>query len=1506
MQQSLVRDAEGEFLRGNYQAAAELYEQIAALVGKQYFEANLKLCERRLAQREGPVVLKQLRIAAIMDDFTHYGFASECQLLPLSASTWREQITDFKPDILFIESAWRGLDESWVRKISDPSDEFRDMLQWAKQQKVPTLLWCKEDPVHFSRFLPVARQVDHVFTTDMDCIAKYKRALGHERVYLLPFAAQPALHNPLATVERREGFSFAGSWYPRYLERQADFRTLIGVARKLKWVDIYDRNGNRPPPHDFVFPEEFQSEIRGTLPYTEMDKGYKGYRYGITVNTVKQSQTMFARRALDLMACNTVVVSNFSKGLRQLFGDLVIASDDPKELERRLESLVNDDVAYRKLRLQALRKVLAEHTYTQRLAYVASKVFERPVHADTPRVALLAEVSSQAEATAAIDVLKRQAWTNIALILVGPRSLGRHPGVEVVSDRLAAWSRAMEFDYVAPLSGADYYGRHYVSDMALATAFASGDGLTKATFFALDDDAAVTQSGAEEYVPVTHATLRRSLLKPALLQTWAENVSSRLDDAEVVSGSIISVDAFSYCASGASHDAAAAVVDAEDVEHVGASLSGDMQPRAQSVKPLKIDEKVALDPADWFHLLPKLIDSHLKLGIGDDGQVRLESRLAAEAHKYLYLSRKFSVEEVTSQQDFGFVAEGDAQVELRLVFVYLDAHGQKISHFMHPLGTCDSISLPADTASIRLGLRIQGSGHASIGRISLADSAPVERDLLPCSRQLVVSRQYASYSDLYRYGFVHTRVKAYNRSGLPTEVMRITPSGRGHFREFENIDVVEASIAQLRHSLADGTYDSLAVHVIDRQLWDTVREHLDRVRVVIWAHGAEAQPWWRRAMNHTTDKARNIARRDADARMLMWHEILALGHPNLSVVFISEKQAMEVLSDLRLSAADVGNCAVVHNFVDGDLFEYKQKDAAQRFNLLSIRPFASSVYANDLTVRAIEQLAEEPFFDQLRIRVVGDGVLFDETVAPLRQFPNVELTQGFLTQREIAALHREYGIFVVPSRMDSQGVSRDEAMASGLVPVTNRVAAIPEFVDESCGVLAAAEDASGIADGIRRLINAPDEFLAKSQAAAQRVRAQSGWSQTIGRELALFDPHTSDAVCADTAQRLAARDSRAMDIALYGDVNLNIMDGSAIWAASLAEVLGGVPDVRVSLVMKARIQRVQVVSRLLDLAPTVRLIEPETAETRGLSQADAVRWLEKLDEERPFKAFILRGLEVCSLAAESGRLKGRIWAYLTDIPQQVELLDDDTRAKISRIVAASEYILCQTPQMQAYFGTLFPEAASRTKLLPPMIPATETVASVAEDFAQFRYCYAGKFAPRWGIRELFDAHAQLRATEPEAELHVYGDKIHNPADDPEFHPAVVNRLNSEEGLQWHGALDRNGLMRELQSMHASWAFRDPVFEQETLELSTKVLEYASLGVPVILAPSAVFRSVLGDDYPLFAESRECAVELLRELATSPALRADAAARLKTVASRYTFDAVRERLREQGLFPVPVN
>lgn len=196
--------------------------------------------------------------------------------------------------------------------------------------------------------------------------------------------------------------------------------------------------------------------------------------------------------------------------------------------------------------------------------------------------------------------------------------------------------------------------------------------------------------------------------------------------------------------------------------------------------------------------------------------------------------------------------------------------------------------------------------------------------------------------------------------------------------------------------------------------------------------------------------------------------------------------------------------SIIHNPIDTDLFEYKEKDVEQRLNIISIRPYASAVYANDLTARAIIELSKRNIFPYLHFSIYGDGPLFEETTKPLRDFPNVSISKGFLPRSKIAQLHKTHGILLIPTRMDSQGVSRDEAMSSGLVPITNRVAAVPEFADETCAYLVESENYVAMADAIEDLYNNPEKFLRMSRSAAMRVRRQTCKKIVIMKEIAVI------------------------------------------------------------------------------------------------------------------------------------------------------------------------------------------------------------------------------------------------------------------------------------------------------------------------------------------------------------------------------------------------------------------
>lgn len=1457
--------------------------------------------------------LKKMRMACIMDEFTFHSFANECDLVQLHAESWKQEITTKKPDLLFLESAWKGLDNSWAKKISDISSEAQDLIDYCKKSRIPIVFWNKEDPFHFGRFLPIAKQADVVFTTDVDCIEKYKFKVGHDRVYLLPFAAQPASHNPIETFERKDAFSFAGSFYLRYPERQRDFDNIYEVGRELKSVDIYDRNFENPHPH-LKFPEKYDASIIGSLPVSEIDKAYKGYKFGINMNTIKYSQTMFARRVYELMASNTIVVSNFSRGLRTLFGDLVISSDARSELHSRLKRLCDDETYYRKFRLLGLRKVLSEHTYSHRLVFILSKIIKEKLSLPQPKVAIIARVQSQDGYARLLSNYENQQYKNKILYVVGSSTLVT--GVDPLDVNFVADSRSLVaclseqgVKYVAPFSNDDFYGKNYLVDLVLATSYGDFDAVGKAAYYTSETNSAIKiVNDGEQYHFVNELYARCSLIPIAKFKYSIVDSFDGINNQRVAGKSLFSVDEFNYCRNVESlfdSQISELVCDLK-LDNQGLNLEETIYKIVDTIKPSSrgvvadsAEKLPGISAQDLYSYLPKKIANTLKFSFSD-GKLSIQSTLEADKHRYIYLTRLFTKSELNFETNnrFQLLCNGESSGDFRTIYVFLDENGEKIEHAMNKVGAAYSITIPKNCRQIKLGFRFQGPGSYDVERLILGDLREKPAVLLTNSSNLVLTKQYPEYSDLYRYGFLHSRVKEYKAQNLDFEVFKISEHVNIEYREFEGIDVLSSDYHFLDSLLQQNSIKKIIVHFIDHKIWNVLKKYVGSINIYIWIHGAEIQPWFRRAVRFESQSSLAKAKKASDVAQQMWLEIFEAMSEKLRLIFVSEYLANEVQNDLGCRL-DRNFISIIPNYINNNFFAYVEKNEAARRRILSIRPYASMIYGNDLSVKAVQILAKEPFFNDFEFKFVGDGPMFESTLEPIKDFANVTLQKGFVTQSEIAALHREYGVFLVPSRMDTQGVSRDEAMSSGLVPVTSRVAAIPDFVDENCALLAAPENAFELAEGIKTLYLEPAKYLTMSAAAAKQVRTISGYEQTIAREIKLIKHGEKGAYVSpfDLKNRV--------NIALYGDVNLNLTDGSAIWAISLAETLAGVPDVYVTVFLKARIKNTHIISPLFNLSRKVRIVEPKIDDKAALTPRQALESIESEQSFTKFDGVILRGLELCNQAVEFSVFQDKIWCYITDLPQQKNSIDEIAAVKLNKVFSFSKFVLCQTQQFKYFIEELFPQTVGKTKILSPMIPKLSILEkSQFEVFSAtnpLRIVYAGKFAPLWGIREMFKVFRELKQLLPHVELHVFGDKVHNPPDDPTFKSEVLDYLNNLPGVIWYKAVPRETVMAALADMHIGWAYRDPLFEKNTRELSTKVLEYASMGLPVMLSRNDINYEVFGEEYPLFASNEDEAYELLVDYTVGRRQLKPVIDTVISVSERFTFSQVQKNLMRQGLF-----
>lgn len=1058
-----------------------------------------------------PTSLRALRVACIHDEFTFAAFDPECQLVQLSPVNWQAELAELKPDLLFVESAWRGKNEQWTRKVAHRSQELLGIVDWCRSNNVPTAFWNKEDPVHFRTFLNTAKLFDFVFTTDIDCIARYKRGLGHERVYLLPFAVQPKAHNPLEKYERKDAIAFAGAYYARYPERQADLENFVEHMTSAPRLEIYDRNLGKTDP-DYQFPERYQAHIVGTLKFDEIDRAYKGYRYALNLNSIKASQTMFARRVFELLACNTITVSNFSRGVRLLFGDLVIATDSGEVAMAKLRGLANDDARARRFRLLGLRKVLREHTYEARLRFVADQVWGRPFPTSSPRICVVSAARTRADALEALRQFERQSWPDKRLLLVsdvGVRDLARPGVVECLTRsaaaRLSLRDLSQNSTHLATFVVGDHYGASYLTDLALATTYSDAPAIGKSAHFAWNSGVVSLRGDGEQYRSVARLPVRAALCRLDALAVRA--LSAWLDDAELASVEplpALAIDEFNYCAGGgdAPPQLLAQLVDDLADTDTGAQLSKLMDSAAS----VRVVGGTAPEPQVGADKLARI----LKPARGKPITVALEgehlvvhSSLPDEAHEYIYAS------EAWRPADLGLPSPGRMHfsatpgLNVQLAILFLDSTKKRIAHKLCQPGANETIALPDGTEAVQLGLRVYGSGSAKLGGLLLDHVQETPHAIYGRSEYLLLTNRYPSRQDLYRNAFVHRRVAEYAKQGCNVDVFRVHPGGKLAYYEFDGVDVISGDVPALRTLLESTPYKAILVHFLDAAMWAALAPYVGRARILIWAHGAEIQAWHRRQAHYATRAQLEAAQTNAEPRAGFWREVAAGLNDGSKLVFVSDHFAREVIGDLGL-ALPASRYEVIHNVIDTQLFAYRVKRPEQRKRILSIRPHTSRIYANDLAVATVLELRHKPYFNDLEFHFIGDGPLFDETVAPLRALPNVRLEKRFLTQPEIAKLHQDYGIFLCPSRGDTQGVSRDEAMASGLVPITTRAGAIPEFVDDRAGFVVELEDVRALAESIAQLYEAPQLFLQLSEQAAARVRRQSSPAHTTARELSLI------------------------------------------------------------------------------------------------------------------------------------------------------------------------------------------------------------------------------------------------------------------------------------------------------------------------------------------------------------------------------------------------------------------
>lgn len=240
----------------------------------------------------------------------------------------------------------------------------------------PVAFWCAEDPNDFEKFLPQAREAHVVFTTDEECIPRYRAALGHDRVHWLPWACAPDIHRPLPLDPEARAFVLSANWYERFEARRWAVETVVDpIVDAWYGISLFCFEGWT------MWPERYRRFWRGGPDYLSCAEQYRHGRVALGLNNQRSFMdghgrtVMTSMRTFEALGCGKPLLASHSDAYERLGfvnGVHMAWSSSPAETLAWAERLLG---AEGEAVARAGREfVLANHTYAHRLRQIVEAV----------------------------------------------------------------------------------------------------------------------------------------------------------------------------------------------------------------------------------------------------------------------------------------------------------------------------------------------------------------------------------------------------------------------------------------------------------------------------------------------------------------------------------------------------------------------------------------------------------------------------------------------------------------------------------------------------------------------------------------------------------------------------------------------------------------------------------------------------------------------------------------------------------------------------------------------------------------------------------------------------------------------------------------------------------------------------------------------------------------------------------------------------------------------------
>jgi glycosyltransferase involved in cell wall biosynthesis len=362
----------------------------------------------------------------------------------------------------------------------------------------------------------------------------------------------------------------------------------------------------------------------------------------------------------------------------------------------------------------------------------------------------------------------------------------------------------------------------------------------------------------------------------------------------------------------------------------------------------------------------------------------------------------------------------------------------------------------------------------------------------------IITSRYPSLENPYNHMFVHVRALSFKSQGVDVKIF--VPSKQSSEYNYQGIEVVKDTSKEISKKLS--SYDVFNVHLLNffplkKDGGLPIYNYFTKVKkpLMLGLHGADVfkYPEYLFDFSLTPKGITKYLYKNFWNYPHIKNFVKEINQwDNSAVVFPSNWMKNYTENHFKLTFT---NPKVIANGINTELFSYKNL-YKNRFKIITIRPFEKK-YGVDQSIEIMKYLPEEFTLD-----IYGKGndkKLYERLISDYQLNHRVKIHEKFIDRIEMNSLFHQYGIFFAFSLFDSQGVSMCEAMASGLLTITNENTALPEFVkNNKTGIT--GNKLKEVAEKIIHLVKDENEFTTITTNGRKSME-EIEWTKTGEKEL---------------------------------------------------------------------------------------------------------------------------------------------------------------------------------------------------------------------------------------------------------------------------------------------------------------------------------------------------------------------------------------------------------------------